>query len=111
MPNPMIRAIWLGIALSSLAGVLTASRAPLAGVRDGADTIKTDPTQSDSVQVGGAPRAADVEGLRQQAFDEGQAGKTDDAIRDYTRALQISPDWKEGWWNLGMAATDLQTPL
>jgi tetratricopeptide (TPR) repeat protein len=107
MPNPMLRAIWLAIALVFLAGVQPASEEPLTGVPGVAGAAQTRSTQTDSaqsasVQVGGAPQAPDVEGLRQQAFDEGQAGKADDAIRDYKRALQISPDWKEGWWNLGM---------
>jgi tetratricopeptide (TPR) repeat protein len=44
----------------------------------------------------------DLDSLRKQALDEGQAGKTDDAIRDYQRALQLDPGWKEGLWNLGI---------
>jgi tetratricopeptide (TPR) repeat protein len=45
---------------------------------------------------------ADLDALRQQALEEGQAGKTDSAIRDYRRALELDPGWKEGAWNLGM---------
>jgi tetratricopeptide (TPR) repeat protein len=40
--------------------------------------------------------------LRDQAVKEGEAGKTVEAIRDYQQALALQPDWKEGWWNLGM---------
>jgi tetratricopeptide (TPR) repeat protein len=45
---------------------------------------------------------SNVETLRNQALEEGQSRKTDDAIRDYQRVLEQLPDWKEGWWNLGM---------
>lgn len=31
-----------------------------------------------------------------------QAGNTDQAIRDYKRALSLRPDWAEGWWDVGM---------
>jgi tetratricopeptide (TPR) repeat protein len=34
-------------------------------------------------------------------LQEGEAGKTEEAIRDYQRALEIRPEWKEGRWNLG----------
>ena len=29
------------------------------------------------------------------------AGNTDEAIRDYSRAVALRPDWAEGWWDLG----------
>jgi tetratricopeptide (TPR) repeat protein len=54
-----------------------------------------------SQQNGVNPTAA-IDPLQQQALDEEQAGKTEDAIRDYGYALQQHPDWKEGMWNLGM---------
>ncbi|MGD0832769.1 MAG: tetratricopeptide repeat protein [Terracidiphilus sp.] len=44
--------------------------------------------------------------LRAQALEEAEAGKTADAIRDYQRALQLQPNWKEGLWNLGMLQYD-----
>ena len=47
------------------------------------------------------PTSAEVEVLKQQALAEAEAGQVDAAIRDYGRVLSISPDWKEGWWNLG----------
>jgi tetratricopeptide (TPR) repeat protein len=54
-----------------------------------------------------APRAspadsAATEHLKAQALEEGEANKTEDAIRDYRIVLQAQPGWKEGWWNLGM---------
>jgi Flp pilus assembly protein TadD len=45
---------------------------------------------------------ADLDALRAQALEEGEAGKTAEAIRDYQNALQLQPNWKEGLWNLGM---------
>jgi predicted Zn-dependent protease len=56
---------------------------------------------SPSEQNGANPKAA-IDPLEQQALDEEQAGKTEDAIRDYGYALEQHPDWKEGMWNLGM---------
>jgi tetratricopeptide (TPR) repeat protein len=49
-----------------------------------------------------ATATPDLEALRQQALQESEAGKTEEALRDYQRALQLQPDWKEGLWNLGM---------
>jgi tetratricopeptide (TPR) repeat protein len=49
----------------------------------------------------GSAHAADVDALQKLALQEGEAGKTDEAIRDYQRALELHPEWKEGWWNLG----------
>lgn len=43
----------------------------------------------------------DIEGLQRSARQEGESGKTTEAIRDYQRALRLRPEWKEGWWNLG----------
>lgn len=45
---------------------------------------------------------AEADQLQQQALDEGEAGKTSDALRDYRRVLAVRPEWKEGRWNLGM---------
>ncbi|MGA3371407.1 MAG: tetratricopeptide repeat protein [Terracidiphilus sp.] len=48
----------------------------------------------------------DLDSLRRQALQEGETGKTEEAIRDYQRALELQPDWKEGLWNLGMLQYD-----
>ncbi len=45
------------------------------------------------------PSTADQ--LQQRALEEGEAGKTSEAIQDYKSALLLSPNWKEGRWNLG----------
>jgi tetratricopeptide (TPR) repeat protein len=45
--------------------------------------------------------SSDLDALQAQALQEAEAGKTDDAIRDYQRALSLRPGWKEGRWNLG----------
>src|SRR6185437_5451123 len=39
--------------------------------------------------------------LEQSANAARAAGTANQAIRDYTRALALRPDWVEGWWNLG----------
>jgi tetratricopeptide (TPR) repeat protein len=55
------------------------------------------------IQAPGAAAAApnNLDDLRRQALQEAESGKTEDAIRDFQQALQLGPDWKEGWWNLG----------
>src|SRR5260370_40461400 len=42
----------------------------------------------------------DIEALQKLAQQEGESGQTTAAIRDYQRALELRPEWKEGWWNL-----------
>ncbi len=39
--------------------------------------------------------------LQRTARAEAEEGKTAEAIRDTQRALELDPNWKEGWWNLG----------
>jgi predicted Zn-dependent protease len=84
MPIPVFRSIWLAVA------IVFAGRA---GQVSG---------QAPVIAQNAASPAADVDLLEKQALEEGQAGKTDDAIRDYRRALEQRPEWKEGLWNLGM---------
>jgi len=40
-----------------------------------------------------------------------EAGKTEEAIQDYKRALEIRPDWSEGWWYLGTMEYDMDRYL
>ena len=58
--------------------------------------------QASPTEQNGANAKAAIDPLEQQALDEEEAGKTEDAIRDYGHALEQHPDWKEGMWNLGM---------
>lgn len=58
--------------------------------------------QSSQLQQDQANSTPALDPLQQQALDEEQAGKTEEAIRDYRQALQQHPDWKAGMWNLGM---------
>ncbi|HEX9112470.1 MAG TPA: tetratricopeptide repeat protein [Terriglobales bacterium] len=44
---------------------------------------------------------ATFEQLSAQAASAREAGRVDDAIRFYQRALQLQPDWAEGWWYVG----------
>ena len=43
-----------------------------------------------------------IEALQNLAQREGESGQTSEAIRDYQRVLVSRPEWKEGWWNLGV---------
>jgi len=36
-----------------------------------------------------------------------EAGRTEEAIHDYSRAVALRPDWAEGWWYLGTMQYDL----
>src|ERR1039458_5147399 len=45
--------------------------------------------------------SAMFEQLSTQAASAREAGRVDDAIRDYQSALKLQPNWAEGWWYLG----------
>lgn len=49
---------------------------------------------------------ASFESLARSAAAAREAGRTDQAIRDYRNALAIHPDWAEGWWYLGVLLYD-----
>src|SRR5271166_3667301 len=44
--------------------------------------------------------------LAEAATAAREAGKPDQAIEDYTRAVALRPDWAEGWWYLGTMQYD-----
>jgi tetratricopeptide (TPR) repeat protein len=44
----------------------------------------------------------DIDALQKLAQQEGESGQTSEAIRDYQHVLASRPQWKEGWWNLGV---------
>jgi tetratricopeptide (TPR) repeat protein len=46
-------------------------------------------------------RAASFEALQRQVEADADAGKSAEAVHDLIQALEIRPDWQEGWWNLG----------
>jgi tetratricopeptide (TPR) repeat protein len=46
------------------------------------------------------------EALVKSATAARDSGRPGDAIRDYGRALEIRPDWSEGWWYLGTLQYD-----
>jgi tetratricopeptide (TPR) repeat protein len=56
--------------------------------------------QSSSVSQENAG-TADFEAIAKSAAAAQEAGRVDEAIRGYRRALEINPGWEEGWWNLG----------
>lgn len=91
MPIPMLRSICLAVALSLLPGVSWAAA--------GAFPAGQSPAAATSAPL-------DIESLRKQALQEGETGRTADAIRDYQRVLELQPDWKEGRWNMGMLEYD-----
>src|SRR5215469_8107815 len=54
--------------------------------------------------LGGA--ASDFESLARQATSAREQGNAEDAIRYYQQALQIRPEWEEGWWYVGTLLYD-----
>jgi tetratricopeptide (TPR) repeat protein len=44
---------------------------------------------------------ADFEMIAKSAASAREAGNTEEAIRDYRRAVEMRADWEEGWWYLG----------
>ena len=46
------------------------------------------------------------EELEKSATAAREAGKIEEAVRDYQHAVQIRPDWEEGWWYLGTLEYD-----
>jgi tetratricopeptide (TPR) repeat protein len=56
-----------------------------------------------AAQTSGRPtEQMDIDALQKLAQREGESGQTVEAIRDYQRVLKQRPEWKEGWWNLGV---------
>jgi len=49
---------------------------------------------------------ADFEAAAKSATAAREAGRADEAIQEYRRALEISPRWDEGWWYLGTMLYD-----
>lgn len=49
----------------------------------------------------GSSSADDFQRIAQQAATAREGGMSEDAIRFYRRAVEIRPDWDEGWWYLG----------
>jgi tetratricopeptide (TPR) repeat protein len=54
--------------------------------------------------LGGA--ATDFENLARQATSAREQGNAEVAIRYYQQALQIHPEWEEGWWYVGTLLYD-----
>jgi tetratricopeptide (TPR) repeat protein len=52
------------------------------------------------------PQDASFEELAKSAAAAREAGNVQQAMQDYRRAVQLRPDWTEGWWYLGTMAYD-----
>lgn len=51
--------------------------------------------------------AQELERVSRQAAQAREAGKLEEAIRLYRRAVELEPSWLEGWWYLGTLQYDL----
>jgi predicted Zn-dependent protease len=52
------------------------------------------------------PSVTDFNSVAESAAAEREAGKTEEALRDYKHAVEFRPDWEEGWWYLGTLRYD-----
>jgi len=48
-----------------------------------------------------ADQASDFDSLAKSAAAFRDAGNVDEAVKKYQQALQLRPDWEEGWWFVG----------
>jgi tetratricopeptide (TPR) repeat protein len=48
----------------------------------------------------------DFQAIATAASAAREGGRADEAIRDYSRAVALRPDWTEGWWYLGTMQYD-----
>jgi tetratricopeptide (TPR) repeat protein len=55
-----------------------------------------------------AKAAASFEAIAAKAEEARQAGRLDDAVTHYQKALSLKPDWPEGAWALGTALYELE---
>ena len=53
-----------------------------------------------------AQTAPEFDGLAKTATAAREANSKDEAIQDYRRAVEVRPDWEEGWWYLGTLQYD-----
>src|SRR5438270_2248007 len=53
-----------------------------------------------------AAQADDFDSLARSATAARESGKTEDAIQEYRRAIELGNDWEEGWWYLGTLLYD-----
>ena len=53
-----------------------------------------------------ASSSTNFEMLAADAGSAREAGRTDEAIRNYRAAVELRPAWEEGWWYLGTLRYD-----
>jgi tetratricopeptide (TPR) repeat protein len=52
------------------------------------------------------PSFTSFTGISKQAAEARDADRLDEAVKLYTRALALRPQWEEGWWSLGTLEYD-----
>ena len=85
------RSVWMSVLLTCLFGFIPAVAAQSSSTPSQASTTK------DS-------RSFDT--LSAAAASARDASRVDDAVRNYRAALNLRPDWEEGWWYLGTLLYD-----
>ncbi len=83
-----VRAIVAATALLVTMSSAIETRASLAQSRSSAATTST-------------TRSETFESLAKSADEARDAGRLDDAVKLYRRALALNPKWVEGWWSVG----------
>ncbi|MGA9567439.1 MAG: tetratricopeptide repeat protein [Candidatus Korobacteraceae bacterium] len=59
-------------------------------------------TKSGNAAPDATSSSAGFDQLARKAVAARDAGRLDDAIRDYQQALQLRPSWEDGWWDLSL---------
>jgi len=68
--------------------------------------VLTLPLGSSVVAAQAPSSSATFETLTANALSAREAGRTDEAIRNYRAAVELRPAWDEGWWYLGTLLYD-----
>ena len=64
------------------------------------------PRVAAQTEPSGEASTASFDSLAKSAAAAREAGKIEDAVRDYQGAVEIRTDWEEGWWYLGTLQYD-----
>jgi tetratricopeptide (TPR) repeat protein len=65
-----------------------------------------DPVAAGQTPSSSGKSSANFETLAASAGSAREAGRTDEAIRNYRTAVELRPAWEEGWWYLGTLLYD-----
>jgi tetratricopeptide (TPR) repeat protein len=68
--------------------------------------VQPTPVQPAPVQPARVPSTPQFEAVARAAAAARDSSSFDEAVKLYKKALELEPDWDEGWWNLGSIQYD-----